>query len=57
MCVFVSVFVSVCVDLSVTLTVRKRFGVARQATTDIEALMMPSIVKYLKILAALPIMR
>ena len=49
--------VSVRVDLSVTLTVRKRFGVARQATTDIEALMMPSIVKYLKILAALPIMR
>ena len=30
--------VSVCVDLSVTLTVRKRFGVARQGITDIEAL-------------------
>ena len=51
MCVCVSM------ELSVTLTVRKRFGVARQATTDIEALMIPSIVKYLKILAELPIMR
>ena len=54
---FVCLSVSVCLDLSVTLTVRKRFGVARQATTDIEALMIPSIVKYLKILAELPIMR
>ncbi len=39
------VSVCVCVDMFVTLTVRKRFGVARQATTGIEALMMPSIVK------------
>ena len=47
----------VCVRLEmfVTLTVRKLFGVARQVTADIEALMMPSIVKYLKILAVLPI--
>ena len=45
--------VCVCVCVCVTLTVRKRFCIARQATTDIEALMMQSIIKYTKILAAL----
>ena len=33
---------TLCVDLSVTKTLRKRFGVARQATTDVEAPIMPS---------------